>query len=314
MREFLSSSLFSRLPAFSLAALVLLAAPACKRSSDPAADKVKAPEPPKVARVEVQAAVKHTFSGRLPITGELKPVQEVTLKSRVAGNVVVLNFDPKGTTGPRPPKDEMREALLELVYGRGPSALTLNVVVPDGRQSFFAGLEAELEAARPTTGVTVQFITPQQMNSCSVSVGLPGPGGGGTTFVNTCEPYAAPARPAGEAVAWYVGLFDLWAFESGGTTFDLSPYIYSLVNASDLLYIDTTGLSRVQFDPGVVSATPQQARFSVRSFEFEVGDQRTLIGARFVDAQGIPEPATALLALLAAGALAASRRRAASPG
>ncbi|HRI54869.1 MAG TPA: hypothetical protein PLW65_32250, partial [Pseudomonadota bacterium] len=76
MREFLPSSLFSRLPAASLAALVLLAAPACKRSSDPAAAKVKAPEPPKVARVEVQAAVKHTFSGRLPITGELKPIQE----------------------------------------------------------------------------------------------------------------------------------------------------------------------------------------------------------------------------------------------
>ena len=93
MREFLSSSYFSRLPALSLAALVVLGAPACKRGGDPAADKAKAPEAPKVTRVEVQAAVKHTFSGRLPITGELKPIQEVTLKSRVAGNVVVLKFD-----------------------------------------------------------------------------------------------------------------------------------------------------------------------------------------------------------------------------
>ena len=64
-----------------------------KRSTDPAAAQVKAPEAPKVVRVEVQPAVKHTFSGRLPITGELKPIQEVTLKSRVAGNVVVLKFD-----------------------------------------------------------------------------------------------------------------------------------------------------------------------------------------------------------------------------
>jgi RND family efflux transporter MFP subunit len=67
--------------------------PACKRASESAAGQVKPPEAPKVARVEVQAAVKHTFSGRLPITGELKPIQEVTLKSRVAGNVVVLKFD-----------------------------------------------------------------------------------------------------------------------------------------------------------------------------------------------------------------------------
>lgn len=44
-------------------------------------------------RVEVARAVQHTFSGRLPITGELKPIQEVTLKSRVGGNVVLLAFD-----------------------------------------------------------------------------------------------------------------------------------------------------------------------------------------------------------------------------
>lgn len=243
----------------------------------------------------------------LPVHGPVLPGQNI------GKPVVVFNFDPKGTTGPQPPRDDMRETLLELVYGRGPSALTLNVVVPDGQQSFFAGLEAELEAARPATGVTVQFITPQQMNSCSVSVGLPGPGGGGTTFVNTCNPYAAPSRPTDQAVAWYVGLFDLWAFESGGTTYDLSPYIYSLVNASDLLYIDTTGLSRVQIDPGVETATPQQARFSVRSFEFEVGDQRTLLGARFVDAQRLPEPGTGVLALLAVCGLAASRRRTTTP-
>ena len=44
-------------------------------------------------RVEVARAVQHTFSGRLPITGELKPVHEVTLKSKVGGTVVLLNFD-----------------------------------------------------------------------------------------------------------------------------------------------------------------------------------------------------------------------------
>ncbi len=51
------------------------------------------PKPVEIARVEVTRAVQHTFSGRLPITGELKPVQEVTLKSRIGGNVVLLNFD-----------------------------------------------------------------------------------------------------------------------------------------------------------------------------------------------------------------------------
>lgn len=50
----------------------------------------KVAEPP---RVEVVRATMHTFSGRLPITGELKPIQEVTLKSRIGGVVVVQNFD-----------------------------------------------------------------------------------------------------------------------------------------------------------------------------------------------------------------------------
>ncbi|TXH27113.1 MAG: efflux RND transporter periplasmic adaptor subunit [Elusimicrobia bacterium] len=50
----------------------------------------KPAEPP---RVEVVRAAMHTFSGRLPITGELKPIQEVTLKSRIGGVVVVLAYD-----------------------------------------------------------------------------------------------------------------------------------------------------------------------------------------------------------------------------
>jgi RND family efflux transporter MFP subunit len=75
--------------------LALAVVPACKPKGEAEGSKgaPAAPAAPKATRVEVQAAVKHTFSGRLPITGELKPVQEVTLKSRVAGNVVVLRFD-----------------------------------------------------------------------------------------------------------------------------------------------------------------------------------------------------------------------------
>ena len=87
------TSLAQKLSAVGLLGLTVLALPACKRGGDPAANGPKAPEAPKVIRVEVQAAVKHTFSGRLPITGELKPIQEVTLKSRIGGNVVVLKFD-----------------------------------------------------------------------------------------------------------------------------------------------------------------------------------------------------------------------------
>jgi RND family efflux transporter MFP subunit len=52
-----------------------------------------ASKPVEKTRVEITHAVQHTFSGRLPITGELKPIQEVTLKSRIGGNVVFLSFD-----------------------------------------------------------------------------------------------------------------------------------------------------------------------------------------------------------------------------
>jgi RND family efflux transporter MFP subunit len=62
----------------------------CKRGDTQAA---ALKPPPKPLRVEVQPAVKKTFSGRLPITGELKPIQEVTLKSKVGGTVVLLNYD-----------------------------------------------------------------------------------------------------------------------------------------------------------------------------------------------------------------------------
>ncbi len=93
LSAFSRTSLANKLSALGFAGLSLLALPACKKPSDPAASGPKAPEAPKVVRVEVQPAVKHTFSGRLPITGELKPIQEVTLKSRIGGVVVVLKFD-----------------------------------------------------------------------------------------------------------------------------------------------------------------------------------------------------------------------------
>ncbi len=64
---------------------------ACKK--DQAKTAATAAAQPKIVRVETASAVKHTFSGRLPITGELKPVHEVTLKSKVGGTVVLLNFD-----------------------------------------------------------------------------------------------------------------------------------------------------------------------------------------------------------------------------
>lgn len=65
----------------------------CKHESAAPAKPLVAKKPVEKARVEVVRATRHTFSGRLPITGELKPIQEVTLKSRVGGNVVLLNFD-----------------------------------------------------------------------------------------------------------------------------------------------------------------------------------------------------------------------------
>ena len=68
-----------------------LAVAGCKKEAAKAPNA--AATQPKTVRVETSKAVKHTFSGRLPITGELKPVQEVVLKSKVGGTVVVLNFD-----------------------------------------------------------------------------------------------------------------------------------------------------------------------------------------------------------------------------
>jgi membrane fusion protein (multidrug efflux system) len=73
--------------------LAVATQPACKKGGGEPAAATKAAQAPKVIRVETQPAVKHTFSGRLPITGELKPIQEVTLKSRVGGNVVLLRKD-----------------------------------------------------------------------------------------------------------------------------------------------------------------------------------------------------------------------------
>ncbi len=72
--------------------LGLTALAGCDRHS-PSAEKLPVVKPIEKPRVEVVHAVQHTFSGRLPITGELKPVQEVTLKSRIGGNVVFLAFD-----------------------------------------------------------------------------------------------------------------------------------------------------------------------------------------------------------------------------
>jgi RND family efflux transporter MFP subunit len=70
--------------------LLLLPVGGCKK------DAAKTPataSQPKIIRVEAAKAVRHTFSGKLPITGELKPVYEVTLKSKVGGTVVLLKFD-----------------------------------------------------------------------------------------------------------------------------------------------------------------------------------------------------------------------------
>jgi RND family efflux transporter MFP subunit len=83
---FLDSALFVTLTASLLGG--------CNRSApDPAKQPGAVAKPVEKVRVEVVKAVQHTFSGRLPITGELKPVEEVTLKSRVGGNVVLLNYD-----------------------------------------------------------------------------------------------------------------------------------------------------------------------------------------------------------------------------
>ena len=80
--------------AASLTAMPLSLLSGCEKGNQPATPAApvqkKVAEPP---RVEVVRAVSHMFSGRLPITGELKPIQEVTLKSRIGGVVVVLNFD-----------------------------------------------------------------------------------------------------------------------------------------------------------------------------------------------------------------------------
>lgn len=86
MRNMLSRSIWS----YALCA-ALAATPGCKRPD--AAGQAAQKAPPKPLRVEVQPAIKKTFSGRLPITGELKPIQEVTLKSKVGGTVVLLKFD-----------------------------------------------------------------------------------------------------------------------------------------------------------------------------------------------------------------------------
>jgi RND family efflux transporter MFP subunit len=71
---------------------LFLGASGCQKK-DPNAGKPVVNKPQEKKRVETARAVQHTFSGRLPITGELKPIQEVTLKSRVGGNVVLLNYD-----------------------------------------------------------------------------------------------------------------------------------------------------------------------------------------------------------------------------
>lgn len=71
---------------WALLTLLWTIAPACSKPP-PQKTEDKAP------RVEVVAATQRTFRGVVPITGELRPIQEVTLKSRVGGNVVELNFD-----------------------------------------------------------------------------------------------------------------------------------------------------------------------------------------------------------------------------
>jgi RND family efflux transporter MFP subunit len=67
--------------------LALLGLTACRRS-----EAVPQPDRDQV-RVEVRPAARHTFRGVVPLTGELRPVREVALKSRIGGNVVELRFD-----------------------------------------------------------------------------------------------------------------------------------------------------------------------------------------------------------------------------
>jgi membrane fusion protein (multidrug efflux system) len=86
-------SLFTRAALPLLAVFTLSPLTACKRGDDAKPVAKPVAKPADKARVEVVRALQHTFSGRLPITGELKPIQEVSLKSRVGGNVVLLNYD-----------------------------------------------------------------------------------------------------------------------------------------------------------------------------------------------------------------------------
>lgn len=84
-----SSQIPGSTAAMALSLLMTLGAAGCNRSgaspnASAAAD---------LTRVEVRAAVQRKFRGALPITGELRPIREVTMKSRIGGNVVELNFD-----------------------------------------------------------------------------------------------------------------------------------------------------------------------------------------------------------------------------
>ena len=80
-----------RLFASTLLAISLGAFACHKQPAEPAQKPAAAA--PQQARVDVARATERIFSGRLPITGELKPIQEITLKSRVGGVVVFLGFD-----------------------------------------------------------------------------------------------------------------------------------------------------------------------------------------------------------------------------
>ncbi|MCS6913708.1 MAG: efflux RND transporter periplasmic adaptor subunit [Myxococcales bacterium] len=70
---------------------LLLAAPSCRRSE--ALSSQERPPPAEMPTVEVVAAVRHRFAGRVPITGELRPVREVSIKSRIGGDVVDLRVE-----------------------------------------------------------------------------------------------------------------------------------------------------------------------------------------------------------------------------
>lgn len=88
VRSHPSSARRPPLPLAVALAAALAGASGCKGPPKAAADAQTA-----VTLVEAAPAVTRTFRGLVPITGELKPVNEVTLKTRIGGVVTELTVD-----------------------------------------------------------------------------------------------------------------------------------------------------------------------------------------------------------------------------